>query len=252
MPALPVCAAVCFRARALASWDRKLRASSDHLPPTSTTWHGHDAPRAQGRFSPSFGELVSAQHHLHRQHCEWGCPLCGGHTPEGAPVGNHLQPPTVSCVGQHHVNVAQDDTDPGCHTLQGPPTSAKHPGLRTRCTVVTTGVNQVGGHTGRKEEAVEGGATKRMRKKWGGSKHDQTSGARGEGKSRPWPALGPQGCLGTVWQPVQQCSFEIFLDRGRSLHVASLVARCLARRCLVPVGGGLAPNKTDLQDFEGS
>ena len=87
-----------------------------------------------------------------------------------------------------------------------------------------------------------------MRKRWGFKACHQTSGARGEGQSRPWPALGPQGCLGTVWQRVQQCSFEIFLDPRTKQHVASLVAGCLARRCLVPVVGGLAPNKTDLQE----
>ena len=60
----------------------------------------------------------------------------------------------------------------------------------------------VGGHTGRESR--------------GSKRVTQTSGARGEGHSRPWPVLGPQGCLGTVWQPVQQCSFDIFLDPGRS------------------------------------
>ena len=56
-----------------------------------------------------------------------------------------------------------------------------------------------------------------------------------------WAVQGwKQGCLGTVWQSVQQCSKEIF---GMKLHVTNLVAGCLARRCLVPVVGVLRPTK---------
>ena len=121
MPALPDCAAVGFRHERVL-WRV---GTGNYVPPLTTSrrlpqrgrpaWHGHDAPGAQGRPSPSVAGLVS----------EW------------EPVGNHLQPPTVSCIGQHHVKVAQHDirrhtascfsTDRGCHNFQGPPTSAKHP-----------------------------------------------------------------------------------------------------------------------------
>ena len=58
------------------------------------------------------------------------------------------------------------------------------------------------------------------------------------GQSRP----GQQwGCLGTVWQPVQQCSFEIFLDVGRSFMLPGLSLGA-GSKVSGARGGGLAPN----------
>ena len=60
---------------------------------------------ARARRPTSSGyELVSAQHHLHRQHCEWGCRLCAGHKPEWCQqqagpqqrVGARRQPPPTA------------------------------------------------------------------------------------------------------------------------------------------------------------